>query len=156
MRRKIIKNPNKNRVFRCPFDLCVLLAYSAKGRYFSLLNPVFLQQFYYSRRSAWSQVWIVGLGASRFGVGARRAFRARGTQSFPAHLLRPYPLIKGLFFFERRPGSNDSAFCGDGENEFTCDARDLETTPVGTVTSGQLLNLTIYQAFETLIHNKGD
>jgi hypothetical protein len=64
----------------------------------------------------------------------------------------PFPLVKGLYFFERTAGSRTGCFAGDSENEFTCDARKCPTTPIGKVHAGQEIDLTVYREFEKLVN----
>jgi len=37
----------------------------------------------------------------------------------------PYPLVQGIYFFERVPDSGDGCFAGDNENEVDIDARGI-------------------------------
>lgn len=69
-----------------------------------------------------------------------------GTQ---ATLVRvPFPLVKGLYFFERNPGDGSGCFLSDGENEITCDARGSKTFYVGAKKD---VNLTAYKEFEKML-----
>ena len=63
----------------------------------------------------------------------------------------PFPLVKGLYFFELNPGDDDGCFAGDNENEFTCDARGQATVYVGSVKD---LNLTSYKDFDNIMAHK--
>ena len=61
-----------------------------------------------------------------------------------------FSLVKGMYFFERNPGSGDGCFLGDHENEFTVDTRGCPTMLVGPSKAQRIPDLTIYQTFGKL------
>lgn len=64
----------------------------------------------------------------------------------------PFPLIKGMYFFERKPNDGrKGCFSRDGENEFACDVRGLPTVYIG---DEKAYGLTAYANFENLLSGR--
>lgn len=60
-------------------------------------------------------------------------FEPKEVHGTEATLVRvPFPLIKGMYFFERKPGDGKGCFYNDKENEFNCDTRGLRAVYIGT------------------------